>query len=58
MYLIRCNNCGKIYKSYDKVHTDYGDNIKKSCLKCKCKQLDTIEVEDWICDLIFKVKGS
>ena len=57
MYLIRCNNCGKIYKSYDKIHTDYGNNIKQSCPNCKHKQLNVMDTDDWIGDLVFKIKG-
>lgn len=58
MYLLRCKNCGKIYKAIkeqDGFITDFGDKLTN----CFCNgDFDIIQTEYWIADLVFKIKGN
>ena len=57
MYLLCCNICGKMYKAKrhgNKFITDFGDVIDS----CLCGGGFTIiKTDDWIADLVFKIKG-
>ena len=69
LYNIRCPKCGKIFKT--KLHkngyeTDFGDLLRVRgniihCLKCE-KSFSVTEnrivTEEWIADMIFKIKGN
>lgn len=72
--LIKCPHCGTIYKitktdrENEYLITDFGDKIKlnietaeSKCIKCNnsIQVLDnSIITEDWIANLLFKVKGN
>lgn len=58
MYLLHCQDCGTIYKARkeDTFVTDYGDELDH-CLVCE-GELDAIHTDEWIADLMFKVKGN
>ena len=66
IYLLRCPICGKMFKCFPKTSinglqfiTDYGDNITNYCINCKQRiKSQVIKTEDWISNLVFKVKGN
>lgn len=81
MKLLKCDNCGKIYKVIEDINridntnskfpkyehyfvTDMGGKIHIynntiKCLNCgEYTKHETMEVEDWVADLVFKVRGS
>ena len=66
--LIKCPYCGRIYKIVKEdrhFHTDLGGVLHKKKDSCQCmhckKLFPTIEnsmnTEDWIANLLFKIKG-
>ena len=61
-YIIKCSECGKMFKTEKKGNkyvTDYNDEIKDKCLSCGKKIEPVImETEDWIANLVFKIKGE
>lgn len=59
MYILCCQECGKMYKAtkYNNYYiTDFGDKLD-TCLICK-GQLDVIQTEDWVADMVFRIKGK
>lgn len=58
MYILCCNKCGKMYKANkikNSYKTDYGDILDN----CFCGgDFTIIDTEDWIADLVFKIKGG
>jgi transcription elongation factor Elf1 len=61
-YLIQCPACGQLYKTDKKENryiTDYNDDITDHCIKCKNTITpNVIMTEDWIADMVFKIKGK
>lgn len=65
-YIVQCPICGQMYKTEGKPSvkglqyiTDYNDNVTNHCLKCDNKITPkVIKTEDWIADMVFKIKGS
>ena len=61
VYILKCCKCGQIYKATSKngkLVTDCGDDITDCCVKCKCADRKMIKTDDWIADLVFKIKGE
>lgn len=61
MYILCCNECGKMYKATKHNNigtyiTDFGDEIH-SCMKCN-GSFHVINTADWIADLVFTIKGK
>ena len=65
-YIIQCPECGQMYKTDGKPTvkglryiTDYNDDVTEKCVVCKKKiKPSVIKTEDWIADLVFKIKGN
>ena len=65
-YILQCPKCGQVYKT--DLHptvkgaryiTDYNDDVTEKCIKCNSKMTPSImKTEDWIADLVFKIKGE
>lgn len=64
-YIVNCPKCGQVYKCTGiqtikglRYITDYNDDITETCIKCKQKITPQVmQTEDWIADLVFKIKG-
>lgn len=58
MYILRCKDCGKMYKANKEgevYRTDFNDLIDS----CFCGgELHCIDSADWVADLVFKIKGK
>lgn len=71
-YIIKCEHCGKMFKitdtkpnPYGRIFiTDYGDKFiphkdKYICINCKKEFIPHIlKTDNWIADLVFKIKGN
>lgn len=61
-YIIVCPACGKMYKCRkqdEQYFTDYNDNVTDHCVICKNKiNPKILHTQDWIVDLVFKIKGN
>ena len=65
-YIVRCPKCGRMYKTTGKLTskglryiTDYNDDVTENCIICKHKITPIVmETDDWIADLVFKIKGN
>lgn len=63
VYILKCTNCGTLFKCLKKQNenfiTDFGDVLNNTCMHCHHKLSSRIiKTEDWIADLIFRVKGN
>lgn len=61
IYLVKCQNCGKIFKAHkegNELITDFGDNITDKCLFCNAKNSKILKTQDWVADQFFRVKGN
>lgn len=59
MYILSCQKCGKMYKATkdnNQYISDFGDKLD-SCLICK-GQLTAIHTDDWVADMVFRIKGK
>ena len=67
MKLLSCPHCGQMYKIIKQNNveliTDYDDKFNKNhpvCIKCNTAFIleeNILTTDDWIADLVFKVKG-
>lgn len=65
IFLVQCPECGCVYKCKGvatvrglRYITDYNDDITETCVCCKKKITPKAMItEDWIADLVFKIKG-
>lgn len=58
MFILKCINCGKMYKAQQTEKgfiTDFGDKIDR----CFCGgYFHSIEADDWVVDKVFSCKGE
>ena len=65
IFLVQCPECGCIYKCKGvttvkglRYITDYNDDITETCVCCKKKITPkAMNTEEWIADLVVKIKG-
>lgn len=63
LYILRCPRCETLFKCAKTLEgefiTDFGDKLKNNCIHCN-NPLDKkiMQTDDWIANLIFKVKGN